>query len=158
MAVGRETRPDGKTPAKVNTKRGGGIGAKVVSAAVGMVMSYAANPENLDRLVIWVRDQHFPQKISDSLERLRQLRLTSGKQDPLTLIVAECNTVEDLIETRSAELADDAPIVQWRDELDKIRRGVEFMEKSPVKERRKIRDLQRRSKKLFDSAFAAAVK
>lgn len=133
------------------------FGAKVVGAVADVVVHYVANPENLGKLLAWVGEQRFPEKISDSLKRLQRLQRTSGKQDPLELIGAECDTVESLIETRSVELSDDAPIELWRAELDKIRRGVEFMEHAPIKDHGKIKELRQRSRKLFNSAFKAAV-
>lgn len=146
-----------RTTGTVSGSAKGSFGTRIVSAAVGMVASYVANPENLDRLIGWVSEQHFPEKISNSLKQLQKINLMPGKKDPLAVIGAECDTVESLIETRSTELADDAPIEEWRAELDKIRRGVEFMEHAPTKDHKKIKDLQKRSKKLFNSAFSAAV-
>lgn len=72
-------------------------------------------------------------------------------------IQLQCDAVEELIESRAAELSDDAPIAQWRDELNKIRRGTELISKASVKDRNKFKQLQQRSKKLLDSAFNAAI-
>ena len=76
---------------------------------------------------------------------------------PLERIQLQCDAVEELIESRAAELSDDAPITQWRDELNKIRRGIELISKASVSDRKKIKKLQQRSKKLLDSAFNAAI-
>ncbi|KFI92788.1 hypothetical protein BISA_0480 [Bifidobacterium saguini DSM 23967] len=139
-----------KKPVKVNAGKGGGVAAKLGAAAVTAIVSAVANPEMWASFLNWLRDQHFSEKL---IELISKMHLT---KDPLEKISLQCEGVEELIASRSAELSDDAPIESWRAELAKIRRGVEMLEKSPDKDRKKIKSLQQRSKKLWDSAFQAA--
>lgn len=86
-----------------------------------------------------------------------KLSKLSQRATPLERIQLQCDAVEELIESRATELSDDAPITQWRDELSKIRRGTKLISKASVSDRKKIKELQQRSKKLLDSAFNAAI-
>lgn len=108
----------------------------------------------IERLTQWLKQMNLSQRFIELMERLSK---SSRRTTPLEQIELRCSAVEELIESRAAELSDDAPIAQWRDELNKIRRGTELISKASVKDRNKIKQLQQRSQKLLDSAFNAAI-
>ena len=133
-------------------KKGNGLGQMLAGAFVSAAVS-RITPDLLDTLLTWLGEQHFSQKFIDLV---KQIHLPESK-DPMDIVNSQCDAVEELISTKSADLADDAPISQWRGELEKIRRGVDMMSKTPDKDHKKIKALQQRSKRLFDSAFKAAI-
>ncbi|GAA0833873.1 hypothetical protein GCM10008915_17740 [Bifidobacterium pullorum subsp. gallinarum] len=111
-------------------------------------------PEMIERLTLWLKQMNLSQRFIDLMEKLSKL---PQQATPLERIQLQCDAVEELIESRATELSDDAPITQWRDELNKIRRGIELISKASVSDRKKIKKLQQRSKKLLDSVFNAAI-
>lgn len=129
---------------------GKGAGALRILASLAQFVS----PEMLIQIMDWVRNQHFSDKFINIVDKLAHL---TSSNNPLATINAQCDAVEELIATKSNELSDDAPITQWHDEVEKIRRGVMLLEKMPKKDGKKAKELKQRSKKLFDSAFLAAV-
>lgn len=135
---------------KRNTTKAGKAAA--VMGILAMLTQFVT-PEMMDRIAQWMRQQHFSERFIKLIEQIHMPK----RKSPLEKIKIQCEAIDELIATRSAELSDDAPITQWRMELDRIRRGMELMNNASVKDRRKIKDLQQRTKKLFDSAFAAAI-
>ncbi|PLS23752.1 hypothetical protein Tam1G_2196 [Bifidobacterium imperatoris] len=129
-----------------------GAKATLGTMAVGFMTACLANPEMLDKLVTSLQHLHFSERLIALIEKMH----TSKGQEPLAVIQTRCDAMQELINTRAAELADDAPIEAWHAELNKIQRGVEMLQKDPVQDRKKIKALQQRSKKLWDSAFRAA--
>lgn len=138
----------GKSGSKVKT---GGKAA----AAIGIVTMLASyiTPEMIEKTVSWLKDQRFSDKFVELFKMISQ----SKDNNPLKKIGYQCDAVEEAIETKSAEFPDDAPVAQWHQELAKIRRGVALISKGTQPDRRKTRLLQQRSKKLFNSVFAAAI-
>jgi hypothetical protein len=139
------------------TKKPGGL-AKVsgkITVVVGIIttLSQVITPEMMGRVVSWLQQQRFSDKF---VELIKEIHAPDGK-NPLERIGHQCDAVEELIATRSADLADSAPIGEWRGELDKIRRGVELIDSASERDRKKIKSLERRAKGLFDSVFTAAV-
>jgi hypothetical protein len=134
-------------------KKGNGLGGKIVGALTTSAVNYAFSTESFDKMAHWLFEQHFSEKF---IGLAQKVHMPAGRK-PLERISCQCDAVEELIATKADDLADDAPISQWRDELGKIRRGVELVSGMPDKDHRKIRSLQLRAKKLFDSAFKAAV-
>lgn len=137
-----------KSPSKVKT------GGKVV-AIIGLIttLSQYITPEMRDQATRWLHKQNFSKKFIDLVSAMH----VSGGKDSLGMIGHQCDAVEELIATKASELGDDAPITQWREELDKLRRGVKLMSDSPTKDRKKMKALEGRAKRLFDSTFNAAV-
>ena len=131
--------------------RKGGKAAALLGAAATLLQF--VTPEMIERLTLWLKQMNLSQRFIDLMEKLSKL---PQQATPLERIQLQCDAVEELIESRATELSDDAPITQWRDELNKIRRGTELISKASVKDRNKIKQLQQRSKKLLDSAFNAA--
>ncbi|KFJ04327.1 hypothetical protein BISU_1893 [Bifidobacterium subtile] len=117
------------------------------------MLSQFITPEMLGHTAEWLKEQKFSDKFVDLV---RKIHFPEDK-DPLDVVGYQCDAVEELIETKSADLSDNAPIGQWRGELGRIRRGVELLGKAPVKDRKKVKALEMRAKRLFDSAFTAAV-
>lgn len=140
-------------PKKSSTSvtRKGGRAAALLGAAV--TLAQFVTPEMIEKLTQWLKQMNLSQRFIQLMEKLSKL---SQRATLLERIQLQCDAVEELIESRAAELSDDAPITQWRDELNKIRRGTELISKASVKDRNKIKQLQQRSKKLLDSAFNAA--
>lgn len=132
--------------------RKGGKAAALLGAAATLLQF--VTPEMIERLTLWLKQMNLSQRFIDLMEKLSKL---PQQATPLERIQLQCDAVEELIESRAAELSDDAPITQWRDELNKIRRGIELISKASVSDRKKIKELQQRSKKLLDSAFNAAI-
>ena len=128
---------------------------KKTAALIGVVtlLSQFVTPEMLEKAAGWLQEQHFSKKF---IELVKKIHLPENK-NPLENIGYQCDAVEEIIQTKSAELADDAPITQWRDELGKIRRGIELIARSSQVDRKKTKALEQRSKKLFNSVFTAAV-
>lgn len=126
--------------------------AATLRTAITLLQS--VTPEMIERLTQWLKQMNLSQRFIELMERLSK---SSRRTTPLEQIELRCSAVEELIESRAAELSDDAPIAQWRDELNKIRRGTELISKASVKDRNKIKQLQQRSQKLLDSAFNAAI-
>ncbi|WP_346682798.1 hypothetical protein [Bifidobacterium pullorum] len=132
--------------------RKGGKAAALLGAAATLLQF--VTPEMIERLTLWLKQMNLSQRFIDLMEKLSKL---PQQATPLERIQLQCDAVEELIESRATELSDDAPITQWRDELNKIRRGIELISKASVSDRKKIKKLQQRSKKLLDSAFNAAI-
>ena len=132
--------------------RKGGKAAALLGAAATLLQF--VTPEMIDRLTLWLKQMNLSQRVIDLMEKLSKL---PQQATPLERIQLQCDAVEELIESRATELSDDAPITQWRDELNKIRRGIELISKASVSDRKKIKKLQQRSKKLLDSVFNAAI-
>lgn len=132
--------------------RKGGKAAALLGAAATLLQF--VTPEMIERLTLWLKQMNLSQRFIDLMEKLSKL---PQQATPLERIQLQCDAVEELIESRATELSDDAPITQWRDELNKIRRGIELISKASVSDRKKIKELQQRSKKLLDSAFNAAI-
>lgn len=139
--------PKAKKPGSV-AKTGANV-ANIISALAQFV-----TPEMIENATGWLQKQHFSDKFIDLVKKVH---LPEGS-DPLERIGYQCDAVEEIIETQSAELSEDAPIGQWRGELDKIRRGLDLIDKDPQKDRKKIKALRHRADSLFNSAFSAAVK
>ena len=141
-------------PKKSSTSvtRKGGRAAALLGAAV--TLAQFVTPEMFEKLAQWLKQMNLSQRFIQLMEKLSKL---SQRATPLERIQLQCDAVEELIESRATELSDDAPITQWRDELNKIRRGIELISKASVSDRKKIKKLQQRSKKLLDSAFNAAI-
>ncbi|WP_416174350.1 MAG: Mobilization protein [Bifidobacterium crudilactis] len=127
-------------------------GANVVNIIA--TLAQLVPPEMTQSAFTWLQQQHFSDKFIDLVKKVH---LPEGS-DPLERIGYQCDAVEEIIETQSAELSEDAPIGQWRGELDKIRRGLDLIDKDPQKDRKKIKALRHRADSLFNSAFSAAVK
>ena len=132
--------------------RKGGKAAALLGAAATLLQF--VTPEMIERLTLWLKQMNLSQRFIDLMEKLSKL---PQQATPLERIQLQCDAVEELIESRATELSDDAPITQWRDELNKIRRGIELISKASVSDRKKIKKLQQRSKKLLDSVFNAAI-
>ena len=132
--------------------RKGGKAAALLGAAATLLQF--VTPEMIERLTLWLKQMNLSQRFIDLMEKLSKL---PQQATPLERIQLQCDAVEELIESRATELSDDAPITQWRDELNKIRRGIELISKASVSDRKKIKKLQQRSKKLLDSGFNAAI-
>ena len=132
--------------------RKGGKAAVLLGAAATLLQF--VTPEMIERLTLWLKQMNLSQRFIDLMEKLSKL---PQQATPLERIQLQCDAVEELIESRATELSDDAPITQWRDELNKIRRGIELISKASVSDRKKIKKLQQRSKKLLDSVFNAAI-
>ena len=132
--------------------RKGGKAAALLGAAATLLQF--VTPEMIERLTLWLKQMNLSQRFIDLMEKLSKL---PQQATPLERIQLQCDAVEELIESRATELSDDAPITQWRDELNKIRRGIELISKASVSDRKKIKKLQKRSKKLLDSVFNAAI-
>lgn len=126
-----------------------------LAAPLGVVtlLSQFVTPEMLDKTATWLKEKNFSEKF---IELVAKIHLPESKNS-LENIGYQCDAVEEIILTKSAELADDAPINEWRSELGKIRRGVELIAKSPRTDRKKAKALEQRAKKLFNSVFTAAV-
>lgn len=123
--------------------RKGGKAAALLGAAATLLQF--VTPEMIERLTLWLKQMNLSQRFIDLMEKLSKL---PQQATPLERIQLQCDAVEELIESRATELSDDAPITQWRDELNKIRRGIELISKASVSDRKKIKKLQQRSKKL----------
>lgn len=136
----------------ISATRKGGRAAALLRAAV--TLAQFVTPEMIDKLMQWLKQMNLSQRFIQLMEKLSKL---SQRATPLERIQLQCDAVEELIESRATELSDDAPITQWRDELSKIRRGTKLISKASVSDRKKIKELQQRSKKLLDSAFNAAI-
>lgn len=132
--------------------RKGGKAAALLGAAATLLQF--VTPEMIERLTLWLKQMNLSQRFIDLMEKLSKL---PQQATPLERIQLQCDAVEELIESRATELSDDAPITQWRDELNKIRRGIELISKASVSDRKKIKKLQQRSKILLDSVFNAAI-
>ena len=132
--------------------RKGGKAAALLGAAATLLQF--VTPEMIERLTLWLKQMNLSQRFIDLMEKLSKL---PQQATPLERIQLQCDAVEELIESRATELSDDAPITQWRDELSKISRGTKLISKASVSDRKKIKELQQRSKKLLDSAFNAAI-
>ena len=132
--------------------RKGGKAAALLGAAATLLQF--VTPEMIERLTLWLKQMNLSQRFIDLMEKLSKL---PQQATPLERIQLQCDAVEELIESRATELSDDAPITQWRDELNKIRRGIELISKASVSDRKKIKKLQQRSKKLLDGVFNAAI-
>ena len=132
--------------------RKGGKAAALLGAAATLLQF--VTPEMIERLTLWLKQMNLSQRFIDLMEKLSKL---PQQATPLERIQLQCDAVEELIESRATDLSDDAPITQWRDELNKIRRGIELISKASVSDRKKIKKLQQRSKKLLDSVFNAAI-
>ena len=122
--------------------RKGGKAAALLGAAATLLQF--VTPEMIERLTLWLKQMNLSQRFIDLMEKLSKL---PQQATPLERIQLQCDAVEELIESRATELSDDAPITQWRDELNKIRRGIELISKASVSDRKKIKKLQQRSKK-----------
>lgn len=133
-----------------------GNAGKTVGTVASIIDTVAQflTPEMTQSAFEWLQQQHFSDKFIDSVKKVH---LPEGN-DPLERIGYQCDAVEEIIEKQSAELAEDAPIGQWRGELNKIRRGLDLIDKAPQKDRKKIKALRHRADSLFNSAFSAAVK
>ena len=140
-----------KTSAPLVIRKGGKAAALLGAAAT---LLQFVTPEMIERLTLWLKQMNLSQRFIDLMEKLSKL---PQQATPLERIQLQCDAVEELIESRATELSDDAPITQWRDELNKIRRGIELISKASVSDRKKIKKLQQRSKKLLDSVFNAAI-
>ena len=134
-------------------KKGNGLGQLFTGALISAAVNNIVTPGSFDKILSWLSGQHFSQKF---INLVKQIHLPEGK-DPMETVSRQCDAVEELIATKSSDLADDAPIGQWRRELEKIRRGIDLMNRAPSADRKKVKALQQRSKRLFDSAFKAAV-
>ena len=134
--------------------KGQGKAGKALSTAYSIVtaLKELVPPEVIDASATWLRDQHFSDKF---VTLTKKIHLPESK-NPFETIGLQCDAVEELIETKSSELADDAPIDQWRLEVGKIRRGAELLNKASERDHKKIRFLQQRAQKLLNSAFDAA--
>lgn len=121
--------------------RKGGKAAALLGAAATLLQF--VTPEMIERLTLWLKQMNLSQRFIDLMEKLSKL---PQQATPLERIQLQCDAVEELIESRATELSDDAPITQWRDELNKIRRGIELISKASVSDRKKIKKLQQRSK------------
>ena len=132
--------------------RKGGKAAALLGAAATLLQF--VTPEMIERLTLWLKQMNLSQRFIDLMEKLSKL---PQQATPLERIQLQCDAVEELIESRATELSDDAPITQWRDELNKIKRGIVLISKASVSDRKKIKKLQQRSKKLLDSVFNAAI-
>lgn len=121
--------------------RKGGKAAALLGAAATLIQF--VTPEMIERLTLWLKQMNLSQRFIDLMEKLSKL---PQQATPLERIQLQCDAVEELIESRATELSDDAPITQWRDELNKIRRGIELISKASVSDRKKIKKLQQRSK------------
>jgi hypothetical protein len=139
--------PKAKKPGSV-AKTGANV-ANIIATLAQFV-----TPEMTQSAFTWLQQQHFSDKFIDLVKKVH---LPEGS-NPLERIGYQCDAVEEIIETQSAELSEDAPIGQWRGELDKIRRGLDLIDKDPQKDRKKIKALRHRADSLFNSAFSAAVK
>lgn len=141
-------------PKKSSTSapRKGGRAAALLGAAV--TLAQFVTPEMIEKLAQWLKQMNLSQRFIQLMKKLSKL---PQRATPLERIQLQCDAVEELIESRAAELSDDAPLAQWRDELNKIRRGTELISKASIKDRNKTKQLQQRSKKLLDSAFNAAI-
>lgn len=124
--------------------RKGGKAAALLGAAATLIQF--VTPEMIERLTLWLKQMNLSQRFIDLMEKLSKL---PQQATPLERIQLQCDAVEELIESRATELSDDAPITQWRDELNKIRRGIELISKASVSDRKKIKKLQQRSKKYW---------
>ncbi|MFT8640263.1 hypothetical protein [Bifidobacterium sp.] len=117
------------------------------------VLSQFINQDTINTATTWWAKQDFSAKFTEIIKKI----YSPETKNPLEATGHWCDAVEELIETKSADLSDDAPISQWREEMDKIRRGVELINNSLTKDRKQIKTLEVRAKKLFDSAFKAAI-
>ncbi|KFI46714.1 hypothetical protein GA0061078_0467 [Bifidobacterium bohemicum] len=148
-------KPVRRTIAKksgANAKGKAAVNLKAAAAIIQLVEGIIP-PEAVDQAMNWLKEQHFSDKF---IELTKQIRLPD-KKDPLSKVENQCKAVEELIETRSSVLADDAPISQWRLEVEKIRAGVELVRNAAGGDLKMRRELEKRAGKLYDSAFKAAL-
>lgn len=136
------TKPKGKILGKLKT-------AADIVQVVGQIIS----PDQVKQVLEWLKAQQFSDKF---IELTRKIHLPD-KQDPLSKVVNQCDAVEELIQTRSLMLSDDAPISAWRVELDRIRTGIQLVQEAGGNDVKKIKALEKRASKLYDSVFIAVI-
>ncbi|MDF7641619.1 hypothetical protein PT279_08470 [Bifidobacterium sp. ESL0784] len=136
------TKPKGKVLGKLKT-------AADIVQVVGQIIS----PDQVKQLVEWLKDQQFSDKF---IELTKKIHLPD-KHDPLSKVKNQCDAVEELIQTRSPMLADDAPISAWRVELERIRTGVQLVQEADGNDAKKTKALEKRASKLYDSVFIAVI-
>lgn len=130
------------------------IGEKLTTVGnVASTLAQFLTPEMLDSTTKWLKDNQFSDKFIGLIHEIHLPR----KSSPLDVVRCQCDAVDELIVSKADNLANDAPIEQWRTELDKIRLGLDMLERSPKKDRKKIKALRQRADKLYDSAFTAAI-
>ncbi|WEV52293.1 hypothetical protein [Bifidobacterium sp. ESL0704] len=135
-------KPKGKVLGKLRT-------AADIIQLIGEIVS----PDQVKEIVGWLKDQQFSDKFIELTKKIH----FQDKHDLFAKVENQCDAVEELIRTRSSMLADDAPISAWRVELDKIRTGTELVKEAKANDTKKIKALEKRASKLYNSVFIAVI-
>lgn len=146
----RARKPAAKTAVK---SKGRLVGELRTAADIVALIRQIVTPEQFHQAADWLKEQHFSDRF---IELTKQIHL-SDRRDPLSTVENQCDAVEELIQTRSSLLDDDAPISSWRVELDKLRTGIKLVEKAQGNDTKKIKELEKRAAKLYNSVFIAVV-
>ncbi|WEV74763.1 hypothetical protein OZX74_04425 [Bifidobacterium sp. ESL0798] len=136
------------------TKSKGKIVGKLKTAAdIVQLIEQIIPPEQVKQVVGWLKDQQFSDKFIELTKKIH----FQDKHDLFAKVENQCDAVEELIRTRSSMLADDAPISAWRVELEKIRTGTELVKEAKTNDTKKIKALEKRASKLYNSVFIAVI-
>lgn len=142
-----------KPVTKPKVTKGKVLGKLSTAVDIVNILGQVISPDQVKQVVQWLKEQQFSDKF---IELTKKIHLPD-KHDPLSKVENQCEAVEELIQTRSSMLADDAPISAWRVELDKIRTGAKLVKEAKGNDIKKVRELEKRAGKLYNSVFIAVV-